>query len=201
MDGHFIAMKYKGVRRTVERAHELVRKEVQLDPISPHAHADVGDVLVWKRDHDGSIAAFERAIALNGNFSDWRFILPLVLAGQFKSISVARVHRRVDPFYPPPVTAFSGPAHFMRGEYEEAVAQMREHLSHRPNNRAARVWLAATYARMGRIQEAQAEAAAVLRLLPSYTINGVARLLIPFKHAEHATFLFDGLRIAGIPDG
>ena len=58
----------------------------------------------------------------------------------------------------------------------------------------------ATCARSGRLEEARDEVAAVLRLLPSYTIDGAARILIPFKYPEHAEHLYEGLRIAGIPD-
>ena len=153
---------------TIERAYELARQAVQIEPASPYAHADLGDILTWRRNLDEAVAAFEKAIALNPNFSDWRFLLTLVLAGDAqRAIRVGEAHKRVDPFYPPPLTAFSGPAQYMLRDYPEAAKRLREHLSRRPNNRAAHVWLAATYARLGRPEEAREEAAAVLRLLPA----------------------------------
>ena len=87
----------------------------------------------------------------------------------------------------------------MLGDYEEATRQLRETLSRRPKNRPAHTWLAATYARIGRMDEARAEADTVLRLEPSYTIDRATRF-IPFKHPEHAKHLFDALRMAGIPE-
>ena len=66
---------------TVERAYQLTRKAVQLDPTSPQAHADMGDMLTWKGDHDASIVAFDKAIALNPNFSDGRFALDSRVCG------------------------------------------------------------------------------------------------------------------------
>ena len=90
--------------------------------------------------------------------------------------------------------AFSGLAQHMLGRYVEAEALLREHLSRQPNNRPALVWLAATYARMGRLEEAQAAAAHILRLAPGYTIDGAARRFIVLKHSEHAERVFEALR-------
>ena len=43
------------------------------------------------------------------------------------------------------------------------------------------------------------QAAEVIRILPSYSINGTQRRLSPFKYPEHAKHLFDGLSKAGLP--
>jgi hypothetical protein len=40
----------------------------------------------------------------------------------------------------------------------------------------------------------------VLRIDPAYTIDGTARLFLPFKRAQDARHFFGGLRQAGIPD-
>jgi adenylate cyclase len=185
----------------VERAYQSTRKAVQLDPTSPQAHADMGDMLTWKNEHDAAIAAFDRAIAFNPNFSDGRFALALVFAGQpERAMQVAEAHTRVDPFHPPPVTAFSGPAHYMLKDYPEAMRRLREHLARRPDNRPAHTWLAATYARMGRMDDARKEVAEVLRLMPGYTIEGVAKYLICFKRPQDTEHVLDGLRLAGMPE-
>ncbi len=59
---------------TLDEAHRLARKAVQLDANLPPAHACLGWVLNWKGQHAASIEEFERAIALNPNFTDYRFI-------------------------------------------------------------------------------------------------------------------------------
>ena len=66
----------------MERAHQFAQKAVELDPNLPQARAQLGLVLVWRRQNDASIASFERAIALNPHFSDWRFAAALALAGE-----------------------------------------------------------------------------------------------------------------------
>jgi adenylate cyclase len=77
---------------------------------------------------------------------------------------------------------------------------LRECISRSPNARAARSVLAATYARLGRNEEARAEAAEVLRIDPHYRIGKTQKKLSPFKSSEHEQHLFDGLRKAGLPE-
>jgi adenylate cyclase len=93
----------------IERAYELAAKAVQLDPNLPLAHAKLGIALAYRSPPEQAIAAFERAIELNPNFTDWRLAIPLVFAGQFtRAIEVAEGHMRVDPFYPPLLQIISG---------------------------------------------------------------------------------------------
>src|SRR5262245_45822916 len=86
----------------LERAHRLAWKAVQLDPNFPIGHASLGMVLTFEGQHEQSVAEFEKAIALNPNFSDWRFGTALVRAGEpARAIQVVETHMRYDPFYTP----------------------------------------------------------------------------------------------------
>jgi hypothetical protein len=53
---------------------------------------------------------------------------------------------------------------------------------------------------VGDKKNAKGEALEVLRIDPAYTINGSARLFLPFKRAEDARHFFGGLQKAGIPN-
>jgi adenylate cyclase len=59
--------------------------------------------------------------------------------------------------------------------------------------------LAATYAQLGRVEDARAEAAEVLRVNPKYTIRMQKQVSI-LKRAEDSDHLVDGLRKAGLPE-
>jgi adenylate cyclase len=59
--------------------------------------------------------------------------------------------------------------------------------------------LAATYAQLGRLEDARAEAAEVLRVNPKYTIGTQMRVAI-LKRSEDSDHLIDGLRKAGLPE-
>jgi adenylate cyclase len=183
------------------RACELASKAVRLDPGLPQAHALLGMALNWMHQHDASLEAFEKAIALNPNYTDWRFASALVLAGEpTRAIRAVEAHMRLDPFYLPTAPSWLGLSYYLLNQYQKALSALRECATRAPNLRGGHVLLAATYAQMGRLEEARAETAEVLRLEPRYTIQGTQSRLYGFKLAEHAEHLFDGLRKAGLPD-
>jgi adenylate cyclase len=185
----------------LDRAHDLALRALRVDPNLPQAHAALGAALLWKAQHDASIAAFERARALNPNFTDWRFAAALVYAGEFsRAIDAARLHMRSDPFYEPIAPAWIGLAHYMMKNYQEAIPYLRETASRAPNARAGHLWLAATYARLSWSTEARLEASEVMRFEPKWTIEGTSKLVNRFKFPEHSEHFFDGRRKAGLPE-
>jgi len=186
----------------LDRAHQLARKAVQLDPNLPQAHACFGYVQMWKHYHEASIAAFEKAMALNPNCVDWRFGMALVYAGNpRRAIGFLETHMRLDPFYMPLTLGCLGFAHYMLKQYSQALGALRDYVSRAPEHRFAHSLLAATHAQLGQIKEARAEVAEVLRIEPQYTIEGTQKLISNFKRPEDAEHYFDGLRKAGLPEG
>jgi len=107
---------------------------------------------------------------------------------------------RRDPFYPPQLIGNCGFAHYVLRQYDDALLLLRECVSRAPNYRAGRVWLTATYAQLGRIEEARAEALEVLRIDPKYRIAGRQTRVRIRKRKEESEHLAEGLRLAGLPD-
>jgi adenylate cyclase len=183
----------------LDRAHQYARRAVELDKNLPLAHAVLGHVLLWKREHDASIAEFERAIASNPNYVDWRFGLTLLLAGNSqRAIDVLNAYMRRDPFHAPLASGLTGWAHYMLEQYSQALLVLRDFVAQTPNLSFGHFWLAATYAQMGRLNEARAEAAEVLRLQPNFKIAGMRRV-VGFKDPKDDRHFFDALRKAGLP--
>jgi adenylate cyclase len=83
--------------------------------------------------------------------------------------------------------------------YHEAIAAYRRTISRNPDFSSAHRHLAAAYAQLGRMEEANAEAARTLRIDPSWSIQRVAQRL-PLKDAAALERLVDGLRKAGLPE-
>jgi adenylate cyclase len=185
----------------LERAHRLAWKAVRLDPNLPIAHAHLGLVLTFHGQHEQSIAVFEKAVALNPNFTDWRFGMALQRAGQpARATQVIEEHMRYDPFYAPQAPGVLGVTRYLLNEYSQAMPPLRECTSRAPNFIGGHVWLAANLAQLGRLDEARAEAAEVLRIDPKYTIDDTQRRLALFKRPEDAEHLLDGVRKAGLPE-
>src|SRR5262249_45237704 len=144
---------------TLARAHRTARSAVQLDPNLPQARAQLGYVLAFEGQHALSIAEFERAFARNPNFPDSRFACALAFAGEFaRAVQAAQDHMRADPFYLSVTSGYLGLAFYMLKDYAEALPQLEETVSRAPNWRDGRIWLAATYAQMGRSERARREA-------------------------------------------
>jgi adenylate cyclase len=157
-------------------------------------------VLAWKRQHNAAVAEFEKATALNPNFSDWRMAIALVYAGQsLRAIDILKTHMRLDPFYVPLAPHWLGLAHYTLKQYPEALAALSECALRAPNYGAVHLWLAATHARMDHILAARAEAAKVLELDPDFTIERVVKSTIAFKHDADAEDGFEAMRKAGLP--
>ena len=185
----------------LDQAHQFARRAVEIDPNVPEAHAQLGFALMARHEIDASIAAFERANALNPNFVSWQFGWALVRAGDpRRAIDVINAYVRLDPFYAPFASAFLGLAHYMLKEYVQALPLLRESVSRSPNLRNGHALLAATYAQIGKLEEARAAVAEVMRIEPNYTIGGTTRVLVRFKNPDDDQHYFDGLRKAGLPE-
>jgi adenylate cyclase len=183
----------------LDRAHDFARKAVQLDRNLPLAHAALGWVLVYKHQHDASIAAFEKSVSLNPNYVDWRFGVALIRAGDAKrAIEVVHAYMRLDPFYVPFASFVLGYAHLMLKQYPQALSLLRDYVAQAPSARG-RVLLAATLAGMGHLEEARAEVAEAVRLKPKYSISSF-REFVSFKYPQDDKHFFDSLQKAGLPE-
>src|SRR5215468_784643 len=107
----------------LDRALELAETAVRLDPHLPQARAQLGQVLLYKRQHDAAIAEFERAFALNPNFIDYRFAQAMTYAGEHaRAIEIIEANMRLDPF--PRLSSsygFMASAKYMLKRYGEVV--------------------------------------------------------------------------------
>jgi adenylate cyclase len=64
-----------------------------------------------------------------------------------------------------------GTAYYLAGRAEEAIAPLKQYLSRYPNHLGPHLTLVAVYGELGKEEEAQAEAAEVLRLNPKFSLE------------------------------
>jgi tetratricopeptide (TPR) repeat protein len=64
LDGDYLSVP------TLDRAYQLARRAVQLDPNLPHAHLELGRILARRREHEAAITELEKIRSLNPNFTD-----------------------------------------------------------------------------------------------------------------------------------
>ena len=184
----------------LDLAIKLVRTSIELNPNLPEAYAELGYNIIRKRDSDAATAAAERALALNPNFADYRLAQIFYSVGEpARAIAIANLQMRLDPFHPHFAPLMAGVAHYHLKEYHDAQHWLTEATGRAPNHQYGHAFLAATYAQLGRLEDAHAEAAEVLRLNPRYSIGGTQQRVSVLKRAEDMEHLVDGLRKAGLP--
>src|SRR5262249_53570216 len=117
-----------------------------------------------------------------------------------RAIEVLEANIRLDPFQPLiNSTSWLGLANYSLKRYGEAVRLLRECASRLPNFQWPRLLLASACAQLGQLEEARTEAAEVLRINPSFTIEGYKRILA-YKDPKDVEHRLDGLRKAGLPE-
>jgi len=190
----------KSPRESTEKAIEMIQKALALDESSAQAHAQLSHLYTQKREYDKAIAEAERAVTLNPN--DASVIVNYAISLDFacrseEAIPLFQKAIRLNPFGPMSYYHQFGNALFMTGRYEEAISAYKKALQRSPNYIWGHMMLAATYIKMGREQEARAEAAEVLRINPKFSMDWWAKTSL-YKEQSVRDNLFHALRKAGL---
>ena len=181
-------------------AHAAVHQALELDPMLAAAHSTLGMTLFWRREHDRSIAAFERALEINPNLPDYRYGHVLAHSGRAEEGLVAmRRAIRLDPFTHLRWQGGLGHAYFMLRRYDDALLVLREIASRVPKHWPSRVWLAAVCGQLGLREEADGAIAAIQAVEPDFTIQTWAQMA-SYRDPADLAFLLDSLRRAGMAE-
>jgi adenylate cyclase len=184
----------------VESAFELAQRAVALDDSLPESHCLLGQVYLWKGQHDKAIAELQRTVSLDPNSADGLAGLGSILAWSGRpeeALGLIKRAMRLNPIYPVIYLWNLGHAYFLMERYEEAVAGFKRALNLNPNFHPAHFYLAAGYSELGRLEQAQAEVAALLRKWPGGSLE-MATQRLPYKDAAVLDRLLDALRKAGL---
>ena len=127
-------------------------------------------------DYDQSLTAAQRAIAIDPNFAQGYASLAYVLESSGRpaeSIGAVEKAMRLDPRNSewPPYLLTEALAYTYMGRYEEAIPVFKEDLVRHPNDLIAHEWLAACFVGVGRMDDARAEAAEVMRISPGFSLE------------------------------
>jgi len=184
-----------------QEAIEWARKAIAIDPQNVVAHMTLAEAYLFRGDYHRGRREAQIALQSNPNATVSYFVLGaanLFSGDPAAAIESSETSIELDPIG---ISAFAshaiaGGAHFVLGEYDEAIVHARDALTMRGGYLHARVVLTASLAKSGAIGEAQAEAAEILRISPDFTIDLINQPYQP----EHLAALIDGLRLAGLED-
>ncbi len=185
----------------LERAFELAQRAVALDDSLSLPHQILGNVYLWKKQHEQAIAEAERAIALDPNDAEGYRSLGtiLVYAGRpEEGIGLSEKAMRLNPRYPLLCLFNLGFAYRVARRYEEALAPLKKVLTLNPNFSPVHYQLTICYVELGRVEEARAEAAEVMRINPNARSSLETVSQLPYKDPAVVERMIAALRKAGL---
>jgi len=180
-----------------ERAMRHAVEAVRLDPRESRCHTFLGQAYRFRDEYDLALVHLEKGVQLNPNDATSLVQLGGVLTVSGRpeeGMQRAQQALSLDP-YIGFARATVGLSLYMLGRYDEALAAHQNLGANKTTWQMARE--AACLAQLGRIEEAQALAAEVLRRKPEFSIETE---LPHYKFPADADHLRQGLLKAGLPD-
>jgi adenylate cyclase len=186
----------------MERAHKLTRQALALDSTDYRVHVLLGYILLDQKQYAEALRHYQQAIALNSNDADGAAHMGslLIAMGRFaEALEWFQKAIRLNPFHPAWYLYGIAEAHYGAQQYNQAIAPLRAAINRFPTFITPRRHLAATYAQMGRLDEARAEIEVIRKLDPSLSL-AMYRQRLHYEKNENLEHYLDGLRKAGLPE-
>jgi adenylate cyclase len=168
----------KSQQRALERASEMVQKAIALDDSLPGAYQLLSQLDIYKGHYEQSIADAQRAIALDSNSASGYFALAMDQGFALKpedAIKSANKAMRLDPRNRDLYLSVVAWSYSHMGRYAEAVSLIKQSLARYPNSFGDHWILGVAYVELGRMDEARAEVAELMRINPHLTLEGTKR--------------------------
>ena len=190
-------------------AEAALIKALSVAPQHARAHWLLGAVKIFTNRAAQSIASCEQALALDRNLANahayigfGKYFLGRGAETEAHVQEALRLSPRdADAFI---WMMFAGFARLQLGDDEEAVARFRRSVEINRNHPRSHFYLAAALVRLGWLDEARSAVQAGLALDRTFTISRFRRISVP---SDNPTFLaererlYEGMRMAGVPEG
>ncbi len=181
-----------------DRAMELGKKALALDADSLEGLAVVGSAHTLRSEYDLALAASDRMLAINPNDAAnllGRAGILLWLGRIDEAITTNEMAFRFDPNPRAPSVFAYGLALYQARRHEDAVRVLERGALRFPDAPFIYFTLAASYAQLGRMQEAAQAMQAFRRLNPFFD---VATLGSRFQNKAHQAYLLEGIAKIGV---
>jgi adenylate cyclase len=183
-------------------AERYAEAAVKLDDTVPAVLFGISFIYERLQRFDEAVETAQRAVELDTNYADGyaQLAAALIQAGRAQEgLEAIQTAMRLNPQRPSFYLDILARAHFMDGRYEEAVELYAQVAEVNPGFMSAHRGLAASYAHLGRIEDAEWEAAEILALQPDFSLKK-EEAINTFKRKEDMDRYIEGLRKAGLPE-
>jgi TolB-like protein/thioredoxin-like negative regulator of GroEL len=187
-------------QRSLESGLAIARRACALDDQEPCAHVWLSLALLWNRQHDESMDAVRCSLALAPNLADGHMQLANLqyyMGDPEGSLQSLDSYMQLDPMYPEIALYFLAEAQAALGQFDAAVATLKQRLERNPHSETSYALLASCYGHLGRAEEGREAWAQVLRIEPGFSLDRRRRIL-PYRTPEIFERRIEGLRKAGL---
>jgi adenylate cyclase len=178
---------------------EMAQKAISLDENFADAHGILGMLYINKGDYEKAVESGERAASLAPSSAGAYVTYGSTLMHSSRpaeAIPILEKALRLSPVKPFSMSlANLGNSHRMIGKFEEALPFYKRLLKDLPMHLTGNVGLTATYAQMGRMEDARAQAAALMKIDPRFSLERWARTL-RYRNPADTERLLEALRKA-----
>jgi adenylate cyclase len=188
--------------QSLQLAERFALRAIELDDTEPWGYQALGDVHQFQGEIEQAIAMWERAYALNPNdfFNLSGLGYGLAYTGDpEKGLPMTEEAMRINPHHGERQLRNMSQAYFLARRYQDAVDTLQKITRrHRP---AFWLYLAASYAQLDRMEDAQAAIAQALKLEPELSLDHeIKRREKNGLSAENSMHLRKALVKAGLPE-
>ena len=182
-------------------AEALARRAVGFDGADAEARTFLGEMLLYRGDHEGALAEAERALSMTPNLASahgWRGSA-LIFSGRVgEGLASLQTSIRLDPRDPLLVLRLNHVAvgFYLSGEYEAAIEAARRGIRSTPDFPSTYRWVAAALGQLGRLEEAKAALEKAIAVAP-VSFDAFVRRRVPWHRPEDHAHMLEGLRKAG----
>ena len=184
--------------RDLSRAAADAQKAIALAPNEPDGYRALGRVLTVRAEYEQSKNALKRAVEINP--SDANALAGWGSAQSFDgeingAIESLELGLKLDPMLEPTYIFDLEVAYYLARRHEDVLRVAELGLARYPDFPVFNAPAAAAAAQLGRKDQAARYAEAVRRRLPSFDLDSMGSR---FKDSAHATYLREGLKLAGL---
>lgn len=185
---------------SLQSGEYLATRALALNNDLPIAHFVRGLVYRERGNYQKALVDAEQAVKLDPNYANGHVLHATLLyyTGQpQEGLQKIKMAIRLNPYHPFNYPFHLGQAYFVLKRYQEAIAAFKDGLKSNPSSERLRVWLAASYAQAGQIEEAKWQMDQIRLVNPSISLSG-QKQAFPFKRREDLENFLNGLSAAGL---
>ncbi|MHA1560135.1 MAG: adenylate/guanylate cyclase domain-containing protein [Alphaproteobacteria bacterium] len=189
-----------GADKALQKAIEYAEQAIIADPVEPFGHLVASRAAMYGGNLERATAEAGTALAINPNYALGYYTLGCIqiYSGQpLAGIPQLEKAMVLDPVFGHQYLHFTGTAHLVAGDYEEAAASFEERVRLAPETDLTRAFLASALGHLGRTEDAQRVWRELGNVNPNYIFaDHISRL--PFKLQSSADVIKEGLVKAGL---